>query len=100
MAEQSRPDREKIESIAVKIYTMAVGKYNRTGYEESIVRRNTLEWGISEILALYPDIEQAKKEERERIPNTIQPYLHWHRGEWCFSPKKYAEMTQALKGEE
>ncbi len=27
----------------------------------------------------------------------IHDYLHWHRGEWCFSPKKFAEFMVLFK---
>ena len=28
----------------------------------------------------------------------IQKYLHWHNGEWCFTPKKYMEYM-SIRGE-
>jgi len=52
---------------------------------------------ISAILKVK--IEEAVEKERERIELTIGEYIHFHRGEWCFSPKKYHEFMIALKGE-
>ena len=73
MSEQKRLDRselrEKAEQISIKVWDMALASVRPDAKPEDyqVIRTNTLKWARGAILALIPDIEEAKKQERERI---------------------------------
>jgi len=82
-----RPElRERVDTIIVKVYGMAEGATKRDGYEETVVRRATLEYAESEILALFDaeldnakvrGLEAGKALERERIIDTMNAISAW-----------------------
>lgn len=62
----NRPElRREASRIAIKTYEMAMNASSRSDYEETVVRKATLEWAIKEILTLIPD-EKATAEEIKR----------------------------------
>ncbi len=47
----------------------------------------------------YLDYEQGAREKGERINRLVDELMHYHHGEFCFSPKKFSELRRALKEE-
>jgi hypothetical protein len=97
---------QTITEIVVKVYDMATGATGRTGHEEYVVRKNTLEWAISEIRAIERDAVERVKSEIKSLDIYVQQVVKENNGVWCgnvlIDPVALAALSywwQALKSE-
>ena len=66
--------------------------------EKDLVKYTALkEMPLGEALERLEELlVEERKAEKQAMAKSIHNYLHWHRGEWCFSPKKFSEFMRTL----
>ena len=65
---------KKITVIAVKVYEMAMKASEREPYDESVVRKATLEWAIGEFLSLETKDYRIAVIKKGETPECVGPH--------------------------
>ena len=56
------------------------GSIDFASFWSDILLQTINQWHLEQVEEIFKEIE-----------GRFMSFLHWHRGEWCFTPKKYAE---------